>query len=95
MAEVGGDIQPVHAVLQAQTADAAHKILVELGLADAVFRTLAAKISQKAENYVKKYANVSLQVGVILFDRKGQIITQDAKAMEQINLFVASQPKKL
>jgi len=91
VAEVGGDIQPVHAVLQAQTADAAHKILVELGLADAVFRTLAAKISQKAENYVKKYANVFLPVGVILFDRKGQIITQDVKAIEQINLGVKSQ----
>jgi cobalt-precorrin-5B (C1)-methyltransferase len=93
--DVGGDIHSAQAVLQAQTADAAHKTLIELGLADTVFRKLAEKISQKAENYVKKYADAALKVGVILFDRKGQIICQDAQAMEQINLLSASHPEKL
>ncbi|BAZ10049.1 cobalamin biosynthesis protein D [Calothrix sp. NIES-4071] len=74
--EVGGDMQAVKAVLEAQTADAAHKILIELGLADNVFGYLADKISQKAEIYVKKYADVYITVGVILFDRKGEIITR-------------------
>jgi cobalt-precorrin-5B (C1)-methyltransferase len=74
--EVGGDIQAVKAVLGAKTADTAHKVLIELGLADVVFGYLAEKISQKAESYVKKYADVSLTVGVILFDRKGEIISR-------------------
>ncbi len=85
VARVGGDLQAVHAVLRATTADAAHKTLIELGLADAVFGNLTQKISQKAESYVKKYADVSLNIGVILFDRKGQIITQDTKATELIS----------
>ncbi|MBO3463357.1 cobalt-precorrin-5B (C(1))-methyltransferase CbiD [Aetokthonos hydrillicola Thurmond2011] len=80
--ETGGDIQAAQAVLQAPTADAAHKTLIELRLADTVFRALAEKISHKAEIYVKKYANVSVQVGVILFDRKGLLISQDGKATE-------------
>lgn len=86
--QVGGDIQVVQAVLNAKTADAAYKRLVELGLADSVFRALAQKISQKAEGYVRKYADASLKVGVILFDRKGQIISQDAKSPELIDLSV-------
>ncbi len=86
VAQVGGDIQAIQAVLELSTADAAHQKLVELKLADAVFAALAEKISQKAENYVKKYADVSLKVGVILFDRKGTIISQDAKATELIDL---------
>lgn len=91
----GGDLQAVQAVLQAKTADAAYKTLVELGLADFVFRALAQKVSQKAENYVKKYANTSLKVGVILFDRQGQIISQDEKATELIDFFAGRcQPKK-
>ncbi|MBF2066522.1 MAG: cobalt-precorrin-5B (C(1))-methyltransferase [Calothrix sp. C42_A2020_038] len=76
--EVGGDIEAVKAVLGAKTADAAHKILIERGLADNVFGYLAQKIKQKAESYVKKYADTSLKVGVILFDRKGEIITNYA-----------------
>ncbi|BDA73176.1 cobalamin biosynthesis protein D [Calothrix sp. PCC 7716] len=74
--EVGGDIQVVKAVLEAHTADAAHKVLIELGLADKVFEYLADKIIQKAESYIKKYANVFIKVEVILFDRKGEIITR-------------------
>ena len=80
--ETGGDIQAAKAVLQAHTADAAHKILVELRLADTVFHALAEKISNKAQAYVKKYADVSLEVGVILFDRKGLIISQNPIATE-------------
>lgn len=75
--EVGGDMRAVKAVLEAKTADAAHKVLIELRLADNVFGYLAKKISQKAESYVKKYADASLTVKVILFDRKGEIIATD------------------
>ncbi|RUT04809.1 cobalt-precorrin-5B C(1)-methyltransferase [Dulcicalothrix desertica PCC 7102] len=76
--EIGGDMQAVKAVLEAKTADAAHKVLINLGLADNVFGYLAQKISQKAESYVKKYADVCLRVKVILFDRKGVILATDA-----------------
>jgi cobalt-precorrin-5B (C1)-methyltransferase len=74
--EVGGDIQAVKTVLAAKTGDAAHKVLIELELADKVFGYLAQKIIQKAESYVKKYADVHITVGVILFDRQGEIITR-------------------
>lgn len=77
--EVGGDIAAVRAVLQVKTADEAHKKLIELGLADAVFANLAAKISRKAQSYVKKYADVEIKVGVVLFDRKGEVISRFEK----------------
>ena len=80
--QVVGNLQVAKAVLKANTADAAYKELVELGLAESVFNSLAQKISQKAQSYVQKYANVSLKVGTILFDRQGQIIVQDAAAQE-------------
>ena len=74
MVEVGGNIEVVRAVLQGKTADEAHKKLIEFGLADAVFKNLAQKISKKAESYVKKYADIEMKVGVVLFDRKGEVI---------------------
>ena len=74
--EVGGDIEAVRAVLGVKTADEAHKKLIELGFADAVFGNLAEKISRKAQSYVKKYADVEMKVGVVLFDRKGEIIVK-------------------
>lgn len=88
--QVGGNLQAVQAVCQAKTADAAQKMLVELGLVDSVFEALAQKISHKAEAYVKKYADASLNIGVILFDRQCQVLTQDAKATELIDFFVAT-----
>ena len=81
VAQVGGDLAAIQSVLQAPTADAAYRTLVELGLAAAVFQSLAAKISQKSQAYVRKYANVTLEVGVILFDRQGQIISQTPGAL--------------
>ncbi|NJL64850.1 MAG: cobalt-precorrin-5B (C(1))-methyltransferase [Methylacidiphilales bacterium] len=87
--EIGGDIQAVKAVLSQDTADAAYKYLVELGLSDSVFMLLADKISRKAESYVKKYADVAMKVGTILFDRKGQIISQDSAAKDIKSLGIA------
>ena len=79
---VGGDLQVVKAVLSAKTADAAYQKLVELRLENAVFELLSQKISQKAQDYVHKYADVSLKVGTILFNRKGQVISRDFNASE-------------
>lgn len=72
--EARGDIQVVQTVLQAKTADAAYKVLVEFKLADRVFTILAQKIIQKAKDYVQKYADVEMDVKVILFDRQGNTI---------------------
>ncbi len=74
VAQTVENLAAVQAVLQCATADQAYKTLVELGFADVVFQYLSNKISEKAASYVKKYANVALDVKVILFDRKGEII---------------------
>ena len=74
---VGGNIQAVEAVVNAETADAAYQELVKLELADAVFGYLAEQISQKAKEYVHKYACVSLGIGTILFNRKGDILASN------------------
>lgn len=81
---VGGDLAAVEAVLAAQTADAAYKTLVDLQLAEVVFEALAHTISQKAQAYVQKYANVNLPVGTLLFDRQGQIVGRDAIAIQHL-----------
>ncbi len=73
----GGDRATLEAVLNAKTADAAYFEIKERGLAELVFNNLAEKISHNAKNYVKKYADTSLEIGTILFDRKGEIITQN------------------
>ena len=80
--QTGGDLEAVKAVLNSKTADAAYHKLVELNLAESVFGYLAEKISQKSTAYVRKYADTSLKVGTILFDRKGEIICQDVGAGE-------------
>lgn len=82
--EVGG-MEAVKAVLGSKTADAAYKKLVELGLSESVFGVLAEKISLKAQDYVQKYADVSMKVGTILFDRQGKIISQSVTASELLN----------
>lgn len=84
--QTGGDLATVQAVLQAKTADAAYKILVERQLATMTFCRLAEQISQRACDYVKKYANLPLRVGTVLFDRQGQVICQDQTATELLAL---------
>ncbi|MFM7425944.1 MAG: cobalt-precorrin-5B (C(1))-methyltransferase CbiD [Elainella sp.] len=85
LVQVGGSLESVQAVLSAKTADAAHQRLIEFNLADATFAHLAQQISQRASAYVQKYANQSLTVGTVLFDRKGQIISQDDVATTLLN----------
>ncbi len=79
---IAGNIEAAQAVLNAKTADAAYKTLVELGFAESVFEALAQMISEKAQAYVQKYANVALKVGTVLCDRQGDIIIRDAIAAE-------------
>jgi cobalt-precorrin-5B (C1)-methyltransferase len=82
VASVGGDLDAIQSILNAKTADSAYKQLVQLQLAELVFNLLAEKISQKAIAYVRKYADVSLKIGTILFNRQGQIISRDTMARE-------------
>ncbi|ESA38686.1 cobalt-precorrin-6a synthase [Leptolyngbya sp. Heron Island J] len=67
----------IRAVLAAPTAAAAHELLIEAGLADSVFALLARQISDRAQAYIQKYANVRVKVGTVLCDHKGNIIAQD------------------
>ncbi len=82
-------LETAQAVLAAATADAAYKILLERERAAAVFGLLAGQISERASQYVQKYADRSLQVGTALFDRQGQVICQDAAASGLIATFAA------
>jgi cobalt-precorrin-5B (C1)-methyltransferase len=84
VALVSHDIEVVQTILSLKTADAVHHYLVEQGLSEIVFKTLAQKISAKAQGYIQKYADTSVKVGTILFDRKGQIMSQDEAASELI-----------
>ncbi len=86
----GGSLAAAEAVLNAKTADEAHQQLNKLGLTDAIFSYLAELVSQKATQYVKKYADVSLKVGTFLFDRQGQRVSQDAIAQELIDAIATS-----
>jgi cobalt-precorrin-5B (C1)-methyltransferase len=76
----GGTLADVEAVLNCSTADAAYQLLQERGLATLVFTRLAETIVQKSQAYVQKYANVTLEIGTILFDRRGQVISQSESA---------------
>jgi cobalt-precorrin-5B (C1)-methyltransferase len=87
--QTGGNLQAAQSVLAVKTADVAYKTLVTLGLDQRTFRWLAERISQQSVAYVQKYANRSLTVGTILFDRQGQIISQDAAASTVIDLLLA------
>ena len=71
----GGDKTLAAQILASQTADEAYQHLMSVGFAQPVFDRLSQLISQKAERYVKKYADAQLKVTVTLFDRQGQIIS--------------------
>lgn len=61
-------------ILEAKTADAACGILAESGCAEAIFADLTQRITARAREYVRKYANVDLRVNTTLFDRQGRIL---------------------
>lgn len=87
--KAGGDLAAAQAVLKATTADAAYQTLVALGLAEAVFGSLAQRISQRGGDYVRKYGDVKMRLGTVLCDRQGQIISQDAEAAELLKILIS------
>jgi cobalt-precorrin-5B (C1)-methyltransferase len=90
----GGTLADAQTVLNCKTADSAYLALQEQGLVPSVFGALAEAIAQKSQDYVQKYADVALEVGVILFDRKGKIISQDAHAAKILANIIESTPKQ-
>jgi cobalt-precorrin-5B (C1)-methyltransferase len=59
--------------------------LLERGLATSVFMALAEVIRQRSQAYVQKYADVTVEIGTILFDRKGDMIGRTASAERWLN----------
>jgi cobalt-precorrin-5B (C1)-methyltransferase len=77
-----GDLALGRSVLQAKTADAAYQILVQANQAELIFTDLAQRITDKAQIYVQKYADVTLNVETVLFDRQGAIIASTNGMMQ-------------
>jgi cobalt-precorrin-5B (C1)-methyltransferase len=75
VAQTVGNLEAIQAVLQCSTADQAYKTLLDLGFTKVVFQLLSNKIVEKATQYVKKYADATLEIKVILCDRNGNIIS--------------------
>lgn len=67
----------IRKVLASPTAAAAQQILINAKLADPVFELLAQQISDRAQAYIQKYADVEVKVGTMLCDRQGNIIGQN------------------
>jgi cobalt-precorrin-5B (C1)-methyltransferase len=78
--QTGASLEIAQTILTSPTADTAQKKLAEQELSTPVFTTLAERIRERSHAYVQKYANVSLTIGTILFDRAGHILAQDAIA---------------
>ena len=72
----GGSAAIATMVLDRKTADEAYRFLVSSGISELVFNHLVTLINYKAQNYVKKYANVDLVIQTTLFDRLGNLITE-------------------
>ena len=83
--ESGERLDVIRSVLAAPTAAAAHELLIEAKLAEPVFGLLARQISDRAQAYIQKYANVRVKVGTVLCDRKGHIIAQDTELRLETN----------
>jgi cobalt-precorrin-5B (C1)-methyltransferase len=79
---VGASSDLLKRILEAPTAEAARTLLVEAGLANSTFNNLAAQISDLAKAYVQKYADRSIEIGTVLFDRQGTIVAQDRRAAD-------------
>jgi cobalt-precorrin-5B (C1)-methyltransferase len=98
LVRVGGQLADVEAVLNSKTADAAYLTLLERGLAPSVFTALAEAIRQRSQAYVQKYADVTVEIGTILFDRKGDMIGHTVSAERWLNHkgmeFPYTQPQK-
>ncbi|MFQ3585640.1 MAG: cobalt-precorrin-5B (C(1))-methyltransferase CbiD [Cyanobacteriota bacterium] len=72
----GGTAAQARQVLAFATVEAAVGYLNSIGCGPQVMEEVAAQILRRADRYLQKYANCSLELGVTLFDRQGQIVAQ-------------------
>ena len=79
---VGVEGEVVSSLLQATTAEAARQLLVNHGWSDRVFAEVSERIEEKAKTYARKYSDRNLQIGVILFDRAGELVVQTEVASQ-------------
>ncbi|MGK7913795.1 MAG: cobalt-precorrin-5B (C(1))-methyltransferase CbiD [Synechococcus sp.] len=77
---VGCNRTLVRSLLDAATADDARLLLAQAGWSDRVFEKLSQRIEDKATSYVQKYSDRPLDIGVILFDRTGELVVQTDRA---------------
>ena len=80
VAQLTTDIEILRNVLACETAEDARKYLDRQGLSHTCYSKLTTQISQRASAYVAKYANGSLTIGTLLFDRQGEILVRDEVA---------------
>jgi cobalt-precorrin-5B (C1)-methyltransferase len=76
---VGGDAVGARQILAAKTADAAHRVVQTQGQEIPVFTELLERINTKAIAYVSKYADRTILIDTVLFDRQGKIIVGEEK----------------
>ncbi|MFP4651071.1 MAG: cobalt-precorrin-5B (C(1))-methyltransferase CbiD [Phormidium sp.] len=84
LARYTDNVKLIREVLDCRTMAEAHQLLDQENLAETVFKDLCDRISQNAQAYVHKYANTHLEIGVILFERQGVIVAQNAIASDLI-----------
>ena len=77
---VGVEAEVLRSLLAAATAEEARLQLVQAGWSDRVFAEVSGRIEDKARTYVRKYSDRDLEIGVILFDRAGEVVMQTERA---------------
>lgn len=78
--QTGGDAAEARMILAAATAEEARLELAKRDRAEAVFGFVAERVSVNARDYARKYADAELEVGTVLFDRLGQLVSRDRVA---------------
>lgn len=76
--QTGGEAEEARRILAAATADEARVALGDR--AELVFAFVAEQVSAKARSYVSKYADETIEIGTLLFDRSGQQVSRDRSA---------------
>ncbi len=72
----GGSIELARSVLESATVDAASQVLQQQQLDSTIWRQVVSRIQAQAGRYVKKYADQTVEMDVILFDRTGLIVAR-------------------
>ncbi|MEO0854136.1 MAG: cobalt-precorrin-5B (C(1))-methyltransferase CbiD, partial [Cyanobacteria bacterium J06648_11] len=85
--QTGGDAEEARLMLTAATAEDARLMLANRDRVEPVFAFVAERISANAREYARKYADVDIEIGTVLFDRLGQLVSRDRRADELLSEF--------